>query len=218
MSEGSSQGRSQLSWERAIPRLDRAWGSLGHAGLPQGLLGRRLQEAVTNVSWNSLELTHSQPPFGWASASHQLGGGWPQVAPSLRSVKAPLFLGPQALSAGCLVPFPAGGRVRRTRPPASHIPPRGGSRLGSLGAEPSLALRAGGGKVATPSRPAPVPGGARWKGRWALDSGCGGLVGVQGPGPLGPGCWGPSGRRGAEQANGGAEWEPPFRLLQAGQC
>lgn len=203
MSVGSPQGRGPLSWERAIPRPDRAWGSLGHAVLPQGLLGSHLQEAVTNVFWNSLQLTHSplsvgpQTPPTW---------GWPAPRGSFSPEReGPSVSRPAARAAWC--PPQQAGRVRRTRPPASHIPPRGAP--GSLGAEPSLALRAGGGKVATPSggsspagwafrRPAPVPGGARWKGCRALYSGCGGFVGVQGPGTLGPGCRGPSGRRGTE--------------------
>lgn len=116
-----------------------------------------MQEAVTNVFWNSLQLTHSplsvgpQTPPAW---------GWPAPRGSFSPEReGPSVSRPAARAAWC--PPQQAGRVRRTRPPASHIPPRGAP--GSLGAEPSLALRAGGGKVATPSggsSPAAGPSGA----------------------------------------------------------
>lgn len=132
MSVGSPQGRGPLSWERAIPRPDRAWGSLGHAVLPQGLLGSHLQEAVTNVFWNSLQLTHSplsvgpQTPPTW---------GWPAPRGSFSPEReGPSVSRPAARAAWC--PPQQAGRVRRTRPPASHIPPRGGPRLARGRAQP----------------------------------------------------------------------------------
>lgn len=97
VSVGSPQGHSQLLWEghsgagRCLPA---PWGMLCFL---RGSWGSHLQEAVMNILWYSLELTHSP-----LSDSHQLGRGWPQVAPSLHNLKVPLFLGPQRGLPGAL--------------------------------------------------------------------------------------------------------------------
>lgn len=83
---GSWAGTAQLSWGRAILRLD-GTGWLPGAGCAS--LMSPLQEATTIVLLDFHGFrTDPQPPFKCISDPHQLaeGGGWPQMAPSLHSV------------------------------------------------------------------------------------------------------------------------------------
>lgn len=132
--------------------LPAPWGTPCFLG---GSWGSRLQEAVVNVFWNSLELTHSSLSVGPQTPT-SLGGAGPSGSFSPQR-EGPRFL---ALSPGCLVPFPAGGPSEDSPPAATFLP----------GVSPGrLPLRAGGGKVtprpgagAAPLAVLPAPRPCSW--------------------------------------------------------